>query len=104
MVVAYFKLKYENLLARTIKFASNNNQLKEQGAKQLLPVLLRANLLHLWNTFIKVYVDINSVTTLYTILPWRSGTDTSPLFEVRLCDVEPTQADGGVAAVLHSSL
>jgi len=63
VIVVYFKIKYENLLARTIKFASNNNQLKEQGAKRLLPALLRANLLHLLNTFIKVCVDINSVTT-----------------------------------------
>jgi hypothetical protein len=44
VVVVYFKIKYENSLARTIKFASNKNQLKEQGAKRLLPPQLRADL------------------------------------------------------------
>lgn len=102
--VVYFKIKSENSLARTIKFASNNNQLNEQGAKRLLPALLRANLLHLCNTFIKVCVDTNSVTTPQTLLTWQSGTDASPLFQVRLCDMEPAQAYGGVVAVLHSSL
>jgi hypothetical protein len=62
-IVVYFTTKSENSLAKTIKFASNNNQLSEQGAKRLLPVFLRATLLHLWNTFIKACVDINSVTT-----------------------------------------
>lgn len=63
VIVVDFNIKSENSLARTIKFASNNSQLNEQGAKRLLPALLRANLLHLWNTFIKVCVDMNSVTT-----------------------------------------
>jgi hypothetical protein len=63
VIVVYFKIKSENSRARTIKITSKKNQLNEQGAKRLLPALFRSNLLHLWNTFIKVCVSINSVTT-----------------------------------------
>jgi hypothetical protein len=49
-------------------------------------------------------MDIKPIVTPLIFLSRRRGTDSCVLFQVRLRDVEPAQADGGAAAVLYGSL